>query len=250
MGKYAKAAFPRSKNRVKSVLGLIHSDICGPMSTKALSGADHFLAFIDDYSRKTWIYFLKTKDEVFCQFKEFNALVENLTGKKIKVLHSDNGGEYVDKDFTNFCAKEGIRREWTAPYNPKQNGVTKRKNKTIVEAARAMLYDQGMPKFIWAEACNTAVYVQNRTPHQALGKITSEKVFTRKTPEVSHFRIFGSLAYCCIFEEKRKKLHQTAEKGYLVGYSENAKAYRIYLPGSRKVVVRRDVKFMEDRAFK
>lgn len=107
-----------------------------------------------------------------------------------------------------------------------------------------------MPKFLWAEACNIVVYIQNRTPHRALGKITPGKVFTGKTPEVSHFRIFGSLAYCCIPEEKRKKLDQTAEKGYLAGYSENAKAYRIYLPRSRKVVVRRDVKFMEDRVFK
>jgi len=127
---------------------------------------------------------------------------------------------------------------------------TERKNRTIVEAARAMLYNEDMPKFLWAEACNTTVYVQNMTPHWALGKITPEKVFTGKTLEVSHFRIFGSLVYCRIPEEKRKKLDQTAKKGYLVGYSENAKAYRIYLPGSRNVLVRRDVKFMEDRAFR
>lgn len=84
LGKYAKATFPRSKNRAKSVLGLIHLNICGPMSTKALSGVEYFLTFIDDYSRKTWIYFMKTKDEVFCRFKEFKALVENLIGKKNK----------------------------------------------------------------------------------------------------------------------------------------------------------------------
>jgi len=102
LGKYAKAAFSESNNRAKSVLGLIHSDICGPMSTKALSGVEYFVTFIDDHSRKTWIYFLKTKDEVFGRFKEFKALVENLTGKKIKVLPSNNGGEYVDKDFTIF----------------------------------------------------------------------------------------------------------------------------------------------------
>eukprot|EP00253_Pinus_taeda_P032184 PITA_32184 len=212
LGKYAKAAFPRSNHWAKSVLGLIHSNICGPMSIKSLSGAEYLLTFIND--------------------------------------NSNNGGEYVEKDFTDYCAKEGIRREWTAPYNPKQNGVAERKNRVIVEAARAMLYDHDMPKFLWAEACNIVVYVQNRTPHRALGKINLEKFFTGKTPEVIHFRIFGSLAYCRIPEEKRKKLDQTAEKGYLVGYSENAKAYRIYLPGSRKVVVRRDVKFMEDRAFK
>eukprot|EP00253_Pinus_taeda_P002283 PITA_02283 len=117
LGKYAKATFPRSKNRANNVLGLIHSDICGPMSTKALSGVEYFLTFIDDHSRKTWIYFLKTKDEVFCRFKEFKAPVENLTGKKIKVLRSDNGGEYVDNDFADFCAKDGIKREWTTLYN-------------------------------------------------------------------------------------------------------------------------------------
>ena len=85
--------------------------------------------------------------------------MENLTGKRIKTLRSDNGGEYIDKDFTRFCTREGIKREWTAPYNPEQNGIAKRKNRTIVEAARAMLYDQDMPKFLWAEACNTTVYV-------------------------------------------------------------------------------------------
>eukprot|EP00253_Pinus_taeda_P033934 PITA_33934 len=113
-----------------------------------------------------------------------------------------------------------------------------------------MLYDQDMPKFLWAEACNITVYVQNKTPHRALAKITPEKVFIGKTPEVSHFRIFGSLAYCHIPKEERRKLDQTVEKGYLVGYSENVKAYKIYLPGSRKVVVRRYVNFMEDRAFR
>ena len=117
LGKYAKATYQKSSNRAKSVLGLIHSDICRPMSTNALSGAKYFVTSIDDHSRKTWIYFLKTKDEVFEWFKEFKALVENLTGKRINTLRLDNGGEYIDKDFTRFCAKEGIKREWTAPYN-------------------------------------------------------------------------------------------------------------------------------------
>ena len=97
MGKYAKAAYQGSNNRVKGVLDLIHSDICGPMSMRALSGAEYFVTFIDDHSRKTWIYFLETKDEVFIRFKEFQALLENLTWKWIKVLRSDNGGEYIDK---------------------------------------------------------------------------------------------------------------------------------------------------------
>ena len=79
--KYAKAVYHRSNNRAKSVLGLIHLDICGPMSTRALSCVEYFVTFIDDHSRKTWIYFLKTNDEVFSQFKEFKALVENMSRK-------------------------------------------------------------------------------------------------------------------------------------------------------------------------
>ena len=128
----------------------MHSDICGPMSTRALSGGKYFVTFIDDHFRKTWIYFLKTKDEIFDRFREFKALVENLTGKKIKVLHSDNGGEYTDKHFTELCAREGIKREWTAPYNPEQNGVAERKNRTIVGATKAMIYDQDLLIFLWA----------------------------------------------------------------------------------------------------
>ena len=118
LGKYAKPTFPRSGSKVDSVSGLIHSDICGPMSTRALSGAEYFATFIDDHSRKTWIYFLKTKDEVFDRFREFKAPIKNAIGKKIKVLRSDNGGEYIDKDFTDFCVKEGIKREWKVAYNP------------------------------------------------------------------------------------------------------------------------------------
>jgi len=225
LGKYAKAAYSRSNNKAKSVLGLIHSHICGPMSTRAISGAEYFFTFIDDHSRETWIYFLRAKDEVFDRFKEFKALVKNLTGRKIKILRSNNGGKYTDKNFTDFYAREGIRREWTTPYNPEHNGVAERKNKIIVGAAKAMLYDQNLPKFLWAEACNMIVYIQNRTPHRVLGKKTPEGVFTGKKAEVSHLKIFGSVAYCHIPEEKRSKLEQTVEVGYLVGYNETSKAY-------------------------
>eukprot|EP00253_Pinus_taeda_P027262 PITA_27262 len=100
------------------VLSKEHNDFCkGCVLGKALSGGEYFITFIDDHSRKNWIYFLKTKDEAFDRFREFKALVENMTRKKIKVLRLDNGGEYTDKDFTHFYAKESIKREWTTPYN-------------------------------------------------------------------------------------------------------------------------------------
>ena len=125
-----------------------------------------------------------------------------------------------------------------------------RKNRSIIGAAKAMLHDQGLPLFLWAEACNTAVYLQNRSLHPALGHMTLEEAFSGKQPDIGHLRIFGCITYSYIAKEKRTKLEPTAEKGIFVGYSETSKAFRIYIPAQRRVVVRRDVKFEEDRAFR
>ena len=143
MGKYTKTAFPSSESRSEGVLDLIHSDLCGPMSSVSLTGYEYYVIFIDDYSRKTWIYFLRSKksEEVLKRFQEFKALVENQTGRRIRVLRSDNGGEYTSKEFDEFCIQEGIKRQLTVPYTPQQNGVAERKNRSIVGAARAMLHD-------------------------------------------------------------------------------------------------------------
>ena len=107
-------------------------------------------------------------------------MVENQTGRKIKVLRLDNGGEYIDREFVDFCASEGIWREFTIPYTPQQNGVAERKNRAIIGAARAMIHDQGLPLFLWVEACNIAVYLQNRSPYKSLGDLTPEEPFFRE----------------------------------------------------------------------
>jgi transposase InsO family protein len=131
--------------------------------------------FIDDFSRKTWIFFMKTKDEVFIRFQEFKAQVENQTRKRIKVLRSDNGGEYSSNDFKDFCKEAGIMRELTVSYNPQQNGAAERKNQSIIGSTRDMIHDQDLPMFLWAEACNTTIYVQNKSPHRILGDQTPEE---------------------------------------------------------------------------
>jgi transposase InsO family protein len=118
---------------------------------------------------------LKSKDEVFSKFKEFKALIENLSERKIKILRSDNGGEYTSKEFVNFCKDVGIKRELTTPYNPQQNGVAERKNRTIMEAVKTMIHDQDLPMCLWAEGAMTVVYVQNRLSHSALGLKTRKR---------------------------------------------------------------------------
>jgi transposase InsO family protein len=191
----------------------------------------YYVLFIDDYSQKTWIYFLKAKDEVLNKFQEFKALVENLSEMKIKVLRSNYGGEYTSNEFKDFCREAIIKRELTTPYNPLQNGVAERKNRSIVEAAKTMIHDQSLPMHLWAEASSTTVYVQNISPHEILGNKTLEEVFTGKKLEVNHLRIFGCPMYIHIPKEKRTKLESSGRKGIFVGYSETSKAYRIYIPG-------------------
>jgi transposase InsO family protein len=111
LGKNVKKPFSSSNNRSKEILDLIHSYVCGLMLVKYLGGSLYYVIFIDDYSRKTWLYLLKTKDEVFNKFQEFKAEIENLTSKKIKTLRTDNGGEYTSKEFVSFCKSTWIRRE-------------------------------------------------------------------------------------------------------------------------------------------
>jgi hypothetical protein len=136
--------------------------------------------------------------------------VENQTGRKIQVLRSNNEGEYTSSEFVNYCVAAGIKKELTVPYNPQQNGVAKRKIRTIVGAVRAMIHDQGLPKFLWEEACRTAVYLQNKSPHTVLGKLTLEEVFIGTKPDVSHIRIWGSVSYCRVPSEKRTKMDPVA----------------------------------------
>ena len=120
-------------------------------------------------TRKTWIYFLKNKDDVFEKFKEFKALVENLSEKRIKTLRSDNGGEFTSGEFNEYCKEAVIKRELTIPYNPQQNSVPKIKNRSIMEVVKAMIHDQYLPMYLWEEVARIIVYVQNIISHSALG---------------------------------------------------------------------------------
>jgi hypothetical protein len=201
---------------------------------------------IDDYSRKTWVYFLKSKDEVFGKFKQFKALIENLSERKIKILRSDNGREYTSKEFINFCKDVRIKMELTTTYNPQQNGVAERKNRTIMEAVKTMIHDQDLLMQLWEEASRTTVYVKNKLSHSALGFKTPENMFSEKKPEVSHLKIFGCLVFVHVPKEKRTKLDPSGKKGIFVGYCEVSNAFRIYIPGYHHIEIRRDLTFDED----
>jgi hypothetical protein len=220
------------------------------MIVASSKGYLYYVLFIDDHSRKTWIYFLKTKDGFFAIFQEFKAHVENLTRRRIKVLRSDNGGEYTSKDFSDLCIEAGIKREFTVPYNPRQNGVAERKNRTIIEETKAMIHDKILPMILWEEASMKIVYVQNMSPHQILKNMTPEEDFTGVKPKVGHFKIFGYPVYFHVPKEKITKLDPSGRKSTFVGYNESSKAYRIYIPGQRWIEVSKDIIFEQEIAFR
>jgi len=156
------------------------------MYNKSLGDHLYYVIFIDDHSRKTWLYLLKKKDEVFEKFKEFRFEAETLTERRIKTLRFDNCGEYTSKELIAYCKEAGIKRELIVPYSLKQNEAAERKNNTIEEGIRTMIFDQDLPKFLWGEAIMTTIYIQNRSPHRILENMAPEEAFTRKKPSVDH----------------------------------------------------------------
>ena len=127
-GKHHRVSFHTSDKKKNNLLELVYSDVCGPIEVESLGGNKYFLTFIDNASRKVWVYFLKTKDQVFKFFQRFHAMVERETGKPLKCLRTDNGGEYTSKEFEAYCAGHGIRHERTVPRTPQHNGVADRKS--------------------------------------------------------------------------------------------------------------------------
>ena len=133
-GKHAQTPHKKVLSSKSSQLDLVHSDVC-EMPQLSLGGKKYFVSFIDDATRKVWVYPIRLKSDVLDTFRKFLAFVENHTGNKLRSLRSDNGGEYVSKAFQDFCDAKGIKRELTTPFNPSQNGVVERLNRTIQEKA-------------------------------------------------------------------------------------------------------------------
>lgn len=239
--------FPKeSTSTTDDLLELIHTDVCGPINVKSIGGSRYFLTFIDDKSRRIFVYFLKHKSEVLGKFKMFKTQVERQTGRRIKAIRSDNGGEYTGNDFENYLVECGIVRQLTVPYTPQQNGVSERANRTLVEMARSMMIHAGVSGNLWAEAVCTAAYLRNRCPTRILDNKTPYEIWHGRRPNVSHFRTFGSLAVA-LKKPHRSKFEARGDEYIMVGYSLVSKAYRLYDKLTNSIVERRDVVFDETK---
>ena len=241
---YGKAHRLKFGTRVRATAPgeLIHCDVCGPFEMPSFRGYRYFVLFKDDFSRYRRVYFMKEKSEVSSKLEEMLAEART-SGNTVKELLSDNGLEFDNEKVRKILQQHGVKQRLITPYTPQQNGCAERDNRTLVEAARAMLYaHSNLPKRLWAELVNTAAYIINRTGVSAVeGKSPFELWFGKK-PSIKHLKVIGTTCYAYIPGQKRKKLDKKALKCVLIGYNGDD-SYRLWHQESGDTKISRDVRF-------
>ncbi|GJS03564.1 putative RNA-directed DNA polymerase [Tanacetum coccineum] len=245
-GKMARKPYSHQVERAKDLLGLIHTDVCGPFRIVSRQGASYFVTFTDDFSRYGYVYLLKHKHEVFETFKVFQKEVENQLGKTIKSLRSDRGGEYMSQEFLDHLKEHGIIAHRTPPYT-QNNGVSKRRNRTLLDMVRSMMSQTTLPKSFWDYALETAARILNMVPSKKVDK-TPYEIWHGQAPKLSYLRVWGCEAFVKHDTlTKPDKLDPRSYKCIFVGYPKETMGYSFYSPSENKVFVARNAEFFESK---
>jgi len=248
LGKHCKTVFQKSNTIYENCFDLVHSDVwTAPCLSR--DNYKYFVTFIDEKSKYTWITLIQTKDRVLDAFKNFQSYVSNHYNAKLKIFRSDNGGEYTSHTFKQHLAQHGILHQTSCPYTPQQNGVAERKNRHLMEVARSMMFQTNVPKRHWSDAVISACYLINRIPTRVLSDQSPFEVLNKTKPRLDHLRVFGCLSFVLIPGEMRNKLEAKSTRAMFIGYSTTQKGYKCFDPQRRRVIVSRDVKFMESRGY-
>ncbi|GJY15779.1 putative ribonuclease H-like domain-containing protein, partial [Tanacetum coccineum] len=247
-GKQHKASCKAKIDRyVTHPLHTLHMDLFGPTSVRSINHASYCLVITDDCSRFCWVFFLAKKDETSDILKTFIRQIENQLNQKVKIIRTDNGTEFKNRVMLEFCGEKGIKQEFSNARTPQQNGVAERMNRTLIEAARTMLADSHLPTTFWAEAVNTACYTFNRVRvTKPQNKTPYELLFGHK-PILSYIRPFGCHVTILNTLSPLGKFDEKSDEGFLVGYSVNSKAFRVYNLVTKRVEVNLHVNFLEEK---
>src|SRR3954467_2222015 len=242
MGKMTRTPFSGSMERATDLLEIIHSDVCGPMNVSARGGYRYFVTFTDDLSRYGYIYLIKHKSETFEKFKEFQSEVKNHRNKKIKFLRSDRGGEYLSYEFGLHLKQCGIVSQLTPPRTPQRNGVSERRNRTLLDMVRSMMSLTDLPLSFWGYALETAAFTLNRTPSKSVETTPYELWFSKK-PKLSFLKVWGSDAY--VKKLQPDKLKPKSEKCVFIGYPKETVGYTFYHRSEGNTFVAKFENFLE-----
>ncbi|KAG9444922.1 hypothetical protein H6P81_016262 [Aristolochia fimbriata] len=232
------------RKRSEELLDLIHSDICGPINVPSRHGHKYFITFIDDYSKYGYVYLLNKKSDALESFKEFKAEVEKSTGKMIKGLMSDRGREYCSDLFNSYCIENGIVHYLSIPRTPQQNGVSERRNRTLLEMVRSMMSGTNLPLSLWSEALKTVAYLLNRVPSKSVQK-TPFELWVGRPPRLGHLVTWGCPARALYTGDDRSKIEPKTLECFFVGYPLHSKGFRLYDKSNGVIFESRNVTFLE-----
>ncbi|CAI7882481.1 unnamed protein product [Closterium sp. NIES-53] len=250
--KFTKFPFSSGTGPAKAPLELVHMDVVGPTRAPSLLGSRYFLTIVDDHTRAVWVYPLKTKGEVATAvLKEWMPRAQRESGHKVKVIRTDNGGEFIGADFESVLKKKGIQHQLTVPYNPQQNGVAERFNRTVQEGSRTLLGCAGLLDPFWVTALRQVALVKNRV----LATVGDKQwvPYTKwygSASAVNMLRAYGCMVVFHVPKEKRGKLEASGRLGVHLGLAKDQKGWLIWELTSQQLTVSRDVKFLESLYYK
>lgn len=243
--KQTRNSFPDSFNKASYPFELIHCDLWGPYRTSAFCGSRYFLTIVDDYSRAVWLYLLPDKTEVSLRLRDFVALVKRQYNRDVKTVRSDNGTEFMC--LTKFFGENGIIHETSCVGTPQQNGRVERKHRHILNVARALRFQAGLPIEFWAECALTACFLINRTPSKLLNDKTPFELLFERPPSLAQLRVFGCLCYAHNKDTHGDKFASRSRKCIFLGYPYGKKGWRLFDLENEEVFTSRDVLFQEDQ---
>jgi transposase InsO family protein len=226
-------------------LELLRMYLFGPTTYRSIGGNTYCLVIVDDYSRYTWVLFLHDEHIACDIFKTFVRRTENEFEQKLKKVRSDNGIEFKNTNVEEFCDEKGIKHELLTTYTPEKNGVVERENRTLIEMARSILDEYKFSDSFWVEAINTTCHASNRLYCRRFFNKTSYELLNGRKPNIFYFHVFGCKCYILRKGSWLSKFQNKCDEGFVLGYSSNSKAYRVYSKSKRFVEEAYDVQFDE-----
>ncbi|CAI7910248.1 unnamed protein product [Closterium sp. NIES-53] len=250
--KFTRYPFSSSEATAKAPLDEVVMDVVGPLKLGA-AGAEYFLTIVDVYTRMTWVYVLSKKSDVAETVKtDWLPMVERQQDRLVKAIRTDRGGEFLSKEFSLWLKKNGIRHSLTMPYSPAMNGIAERANRTITETARGLLIEAGLPDYFWPDAVRSACVAKNRAlTHVGADQWVPYVEWIGRKPKVDMLRVFGCMCMALVPKHLRhNKLGAKAILAVHLGMAQNSKGWLLWDPFTKKFLVSRDCKFMENLMYK
>ncbi|KAJ9557113.1 hypothetical protein OSB04_011727 [Centaurea solstitialis] len=245
-GKQTRASFKSKQiSSISSPLQLLHMDLFGPVNVQSIGGKKYTLVIVDEYSRYTWVFFLRAKSDAPEEIILFVRKMEKLNNLTVRSIRSDHGTEFKNSTLESFFEQKGISQNFSSVRTPQQNGVAERRNRTLIEAARSMLSEANLATQFWAEAVNTACYTQNRSLIVKRFRRTAYELFRNRKPSIKHLHIFGCVCYILNNRDNLGKFDSKSDDGIFLGYSSISKTYRVFNKRRQTIEETIHVKFDE-----